>query len=350
MTTLIDATAAPAFGSKPMFGVDTIRLAVTLPAMPTLRNLRTRQHVDPLTGAISTTVINSYEQLSAGGFVNVRPVRGGASAVVEFSVPRAVQGHNVWPVPAGRVIELIAPVAEEISDLFGIKVELAGVGVRRIDVVRDFEADGAVAADLLHRLSVAKIAGAPPIKTFASRRFTGVQTLSVGNGERWQATLYHKGEEVLADAQRHPARWTSRPMAAAAREAGGRLRYELRLRAILREIGINTVSDLDEELLQEQSRRYWARCRFGAEMTTSALQRAIIDAGNAGKREKRVLVNAIALLVADAVGAPVAVSHNTRDLHRSVLRRHGVDRAVIHGALAGAVHHLDYDTGRLVHD
>jgi len=332
-------------------GVDTIRLAVPLGAGGAeLSHRRIKEIANEQTGEIVTYTTGSWQQLPSGLWLNVRPTPKGRMASLEFSAPKLLRGHNVVPVTVSELILAVTPVWDEAAEMLGIEMPLVDARVSRLDIARDFAADSTITPTVLDGLSRMKIARNPPVKLYRAQEHEGVQTLSVGTGDRWQATLYGKEEEVERQVHKDPARWAPPGLQQARSMAANRLRFEARFRAgVLPANGVRTVDDLDDELLARLSRRLWDRCGFGRSFGLTALHDSCAKARATSPAEARILTRALGWLMVEMLGSPLSVSHNTADRYGAALRRNGVDEALVRGALGdGVPYRLDYDSGRLV--
>jgi len=332
-------------------GVDTIRLAVPLgTGAAELSHRRIKEIANEQTGEIITYTTGWYQQLPAGLWLNVRPTPNGRMASLECSAPKLLRGHNVVPVTVSELILAVTPVWDEAAEMLGIAMPLLDARVSRLDIARDFAADSTITPTVLDGLSKVKIARNPPVKLYRAQEHEGVQTLSVSTGDRWQATLYGKEEEVERQVHQDPDRWASPALQQARSMAANRLRFEARFRAgMLPANGVRTVADLDDDLISEISRRLWDHCGFGRSFGVPALHDSCAKAHATSPAEARTLARALGWLMADMVGSPLSVSHNTADSYRAGLRRNGVDEALVRGAFGdGVPYRLDYDSGRLV--
>jgi hypothetical protein len=344
-----DESRRPSTWPSFFFGVDTIRLTKPLaPPVSHLAQRKLRDRVDRSTGEVTSHVIGSYEMLSNGTALNIEKTgRGVDTARLEFSVPKLARGHNVSPSSVEELRTVVAKVWEEAADLLGIENHIDDLRIARLDVARDFRADGAAATRHLETLSQASFVMKPPVRIYPSSELAGVQTLTIGTNSNWQATLYNKEQEVLAQVKRDPERWESDHMRAGLEDAADRMRYELRLRhSPLHRHGIRTVADLNDERLFDVSRHYWDRLELGRVFALPALKAAFQAAERTG--DGGALGAAILALLKDGAGIEQNLSRNTVDRHRTALRRYSVDEALLSTTFSGGdPHHFDFESGTL---
>jgi hypothetical protein len=243
--------------------VDTITLRAPVSGYDRANGL-VREAPGPGGEIVNTAVSNAWvlPGVDARLTVDHRNGAGRPFARIETSLPRVVFGSNIQTVDLYQAFDAVV----RLHRLSGQFVSWTGgpedLTVNRLDLVYDIKG----ATDPSHLLNA--LAQVPGQRAGAARRYadpahSGAQTLVRGSSTRWMAYLYDKHQEVLSHRraiQNAHGRTHADRMVEASR---GVLRCEVRLRRdILRGAGMNTVGDLDPDVLRHLSRHYTRRAGF----------------------------------------------------------------------------------------
>jgi hypothetical protein len=316
-------------------GIDTVKLVV--PVDPTcspdaLETKLYRESVDRVSGEIVATA-HSREPLSSGLDLVLKTLNGGLQAQVEFSVPRFLFGHNVYPASVTETRAAMRAVFEQIEARVPVMVELDDAWISRLDLDRDFYAPGMHA-----HLAELERAKSRRGSTASAYRDADHRVVSIvrGTSGRWQVTAYDKENELVARRRDDVMKGL----------AGGRLRVEACLRTpVLREGGLRTVSDITE-VRTDALRRKW----IGAAGVTAPvvgaveLSERLARAQNAGVRK---LDSVLGSLLLENLGLHSQRSRNTQADYRARARKLGLDGAAITTDRTSSSR-LDYDLGTLI--
>lgn len=328
----------------PGVGVDTVRLRG--PAAPELLELlphrRFEQMVDDDTGEIAELQRGGWTAVPVG-YTSARVVadqRRGPEVAIEFSAPTVLRGHNLRPLEAGMLGDVVDAVWAALDREFVGFPPLDELRLVRLDIDRDFQ-DVHSISTTLQALSLRKAAR---LRTDRLERGRGGswQSLTRGVPGRWIAVGYDKGEQLAEAALRiwDPVR--REHLLAAAVAGSGLLRWELQLRRRrLLEVGIGTIEDVTEEDIVQVAREHFHRTRFGDTISggTERVQRALAQLTSTEQR------GVLSLLSADLIGLPVPMSHNNEDKYRRIARRLNVEPSDLLVVGDGERLRLDFDSG-----
>lgn len=247
----------------------------------------------------------------------------GLRARVEANLPKRWYGHNSDPVPLRLLDHAIDQLVEEVCEYLAVSdenVSPSHVQVRRLDLVRDFDAIEHPAATL-HHLARVPQRGRVAVRVHTSKGH--VESVWVGN-TRHHAMIYNKASEAPESTPE------------------GRLRFEACMRpAILtsewakRNGGhVRVVADLHEDKLAALVKARFDEVRFGSPIG-EVDEWAAIEALNISNREMYMLYSH---LQRREDGRPPLLSTNARAKYERL-----VDEM---NAIKGR--RLDWDRGREV--
>lgn len=328
----IDAKSGLAPG---WLGIDTVKLVVPVDASCSPDALETklyRESVDRNTGEIVATA-HSREPLSSGLDLVLKTLNGGLQAQVEFSVPRFLVGHNVYPASVPETRAAMRAVFDLIEARVPVMADFNDAWISRLDLDRDFYAPQMHAH--LEALGQGK---APRGNHTVSYRDADHHVVSLVRGTpgRWQVTAYDKENELMAH----------RRDAGVKGLAGGRLRVEASLRTqVLREGGVRTVSDITEEVTDALRRKWIGAAGITAPVIGAVeLSERLTRAQFAGVSK---LDSVVGTLLLEGLGLHSQRSPNTQADYRARARKLGLDGAAITTDRTSSSR-LDYDLGALV--
>jgi hypothetical protein len=257
----------------------------------------------------------------------------GGRAFLEGSLPRRMFNSNVRPLPFALLVCAVRDVLAELGRHRDVQenIDLRSIRVKRLDVVRDFQA---VASPGVLFQSLAEVPRPRRLKWQLWGR-TQVESLTVGV-ERWSISLYDKFIQTSGAA------------------AQGHVRCEARLRdgrlnqIWARDHGgcVNVVADVSEAKMEELARASFELVGFDATVNPvyEALRRALhlpdFDRGH----QKATLLGT---MIADAAGLSIDADHKTLARYRDAVREN--ELGVGHPSLLLPTR-LDWQTGREVSD
>ena len=229
--------------------IDTVRIGYRTHAQPARDSLPegTQAHVDDV--GTPGEGWRYHVKLSSGA---VLQWGGGGRAVMEWSVPKMLHGHNVEAVGLLDALGCAREVYREAAGVLAPTEAFEACRVYRVDVVRDFS-DVPAPLPLLRALQHFPSKGRCVARLYADPARNGAATLTKGNGARG-GTLYDKWAEVAR---------TELPKNVLSL-AEGRLRYEARIRKRpLEKAHAGTVADLSRDRLETVRREVWEWCGYG---------------------------------------------------------------------------------------
>jgi hypothetical protein len=300
-------------------------------------------------GEFSDEVVYAKVPLPSGGRIIVhRAQHGELRGSLERSLPTMLDGINLQPVSVDVVPSLVAHLQDQASEWVEWQDEAADLRVSRLDLDRDFV--GVEHLDhLLRRLANLRVPRLGNPRVYYDYERGGAATLvrEPKKAKTWRATLYDKHAQVahLATVERDPTRrkWLTRQ----AEHARGHLRFEVQVKTqALREQGVTTVADLDEQHLLDLREHYFRRVRFDTPVHGAAHLRALAARLSNGDPECNFLGPVMQMLYFEALGLPPPYSHDTLVRYRKLARRWEISAADI-PTDDGPPVTLDYETGAL---
>lgn len=332
--------------SEPRCLVDTIRISGAI-ADHRCRLERRVTTNDRSTGEIVSDRLGQMRFAWDGAQCGVEEANGKPRAWFELSVPKRVRGHNVHGANESETHEVIRQFYDSLgSHWVDWDVDLQGLRVRRLDVVRDFSGVGDIAS-ILDGLAVL-----PASRTGSPRRWMdphhgNAQTLTRGpRTAGWIASLYDKGQEVRATLV-HPRRTTVSPLAKLEeRSLVGRLRFEARLRtrALARD-GLETVAELLQPSLNCLGQYYFDRCGYGQPVGQRTWDGVLEQLHASQDPDLKYAGQVWQALQEQRLNLPPSCSDNSRRKYLSLARQWGVDATS--GERARGVR-LDFALGKAV--
>jgi hypothetical protein len=316
--------------------LDTVTMAV-----PVLAPTRPLEHqadftdIDPDSGEIVSSGRSAYGWLACGWRVRLASRRGQPTVVVEGSLPKALYGQNVEPLPAALLPEALAVVGDDLAECLGADIDLSCANVSRVDFVRDFQVER---PERVLRALDHLVGGAT--RTYRPRngqvQTHVVEALSVG----WRVSAYNKEFESnrygIGDLRRQLA--------------DARLRVEIGLRPKqLGAHGILRVSDINDDVV-DRVLRSWVH-RSGVDRPIGGRPWLAARLDSARRSHGAMVDKAIGSALMKDITGSASASRNTRAAYEAILKRYGLTidqlRRIDTGGPSG---HLDYDRGTLVAD
>jgi hypothetical protein len=275
-------------------------------------------------GEFTDVVVFADQDLRRGGRVTIYRTRTGElGASVEGSLPKMLHGHNLNPVSVRQARLLIAELHGEASRWVDWRGSAADLRVSRIDLDQDFTGVDDVDHLLSHlaRLRVPRI-GSPSFYHDAERGGAATLVREPRKAKTWRACLYDKGAEMahLVTKERDPARRGT--LSGHAVQAQGRLRFEVQLRTQpLRDSGVSTVADLDQQHLLSLREKYFRRVRFDTEVHGPSRLRALATRLADGDPNCKYLGQVWQMLLFEAEGLPYRCSPTTLARNRRLAEK-----------------------------
>lgn len=278
--------------------------------------------------------------------LQVRNCNQGLQASIERSVPSIIHGHNLHPATIEKAKAVVADLYDQASEYVEFACDPLDGRVTRLDLDRGFV--GVEHPEhLLTGLARLRVSRSANPRLYYNE---GALTLERRTTSRtWGAVLYDKRAQMvhLADHARD-SDWKNR-LLETAELARGHLRFEAQLRSrTLRERGITTMNDLDEQILLSLREEIFRRARFdtpvGGADRLNELQVRLACSGDPGYKS---FGQVVAMLRAEALGVtPPTTGSATLAKYRALAREWGLSAADVLTTSGPAIA-LDYETGAL---
>lgn len=313
----------------PGFGVDTLVLRTTVDpgVMGVLERGQTRRVVDTWTGVCSDEHISAWQCIPAGHeSLNVRVDRFGVLRM-EFSAPKVLRGHNVFPASQSEVMRAFTIVAEELRSRLGFLPPVETWSVARVDVARDVAVDDVAGwLDAVSQRPAARV-GDTTLRLHGQRATSLTRQVT-----RWTHRAYDKPQQLIATGH---AEWATlaqvRPL---------RLEWQCRDPGLLRQYGLGTVAELVQADLLPVAERYARRCRHLDDAASSTARPCLLGLSNTERR------GVVAVLLCDQLGIPSGYGKNVEQGARALIRKRGLAGSDLRAA--GLPGTLDFAAGRVV--
>lgn len=260
--------------------------------------------------------------------------------VIEASLARVCDGHNVVALPLRDVGKVMTAVEASLTAAYGLALKSPSRTLTRLDIVRDFKPvlNGSqhirgLSADDSYRRT-----GSSSWTSHLDAYRGGGVSLYRGSADT-KMVLYDKSAET----RRH--RYPPDVKAEALRLAEDRVRYELRLSArFLAKHALNQLDALTEQALIRLASDYFHLAQFGATVggegdLWQAIQRSDLTPGQRS--------NVWYSLYCSAHHAETGFSRNTNTDIRKLIRQHGF---VWDMATSAGSRRLDFDLGTMIDD